>query len=132
MNPYEPKQRTGTVVRRDGREPLGLGSPVGVQAVAFDADTGRLDVAPAAPAYGTKLRWSGPKLLAAANKKVFEANVRTLHALALCIREGRPRHGGRRPEPAAAGGARRAGAATPGRLTPRHRSAPPGRPALRG
>ncbi|MGR4853936.1 hypothetical protein [Streptomyces sp. LARHCF252] len=69
MSPYEPKQRTGTVVRRDGREPLGLGSPVGVQAVAFDADTGRLDVAPAAPAYGTKLLWSGPKLLAAANKK---------------------------------------------------------------
>ena len=34
-----------------------------VQAVAFDADTGRLDVAPEAPAYGTKLRWSAPKLM---------------------------------------------------------------------
>ncbi|MGC9544198.1 hypothetical protein [Streptomyces sp. UG1] len=32
-----------------------------VQAVAFDPDTGRLDVVPAAPAYGTKLRWSTPK-----------------------------------------------------------------------
>ncbi|MET9760030.1 hypothetical protein ABZ016_13390 [Streptomyces sp. NPDC006372] len=90
----KPKRRTGTVVRRDGREPLGLGSAISmmmtergmvapaaggsvlaqfddilaaaapelaghVQAVAFDADTGRLDLA---PAYGTKLRWSAPKL----------------------------------------------------------------------
>ncbi|MEU1458616.1 hypothetical protein [Streptomyces avermitilis] len=38
-----------------------------VQAVGFDADTGRLDVVPDAPAYGTKLRWSAPKLTAAAN-----------------------------------------------------------------
>ncbi|MGW4438063.1 hypothetical protein ACWELO_20255 [Streptomyces sp. NPDC004596] len=86
----KPKPRTGTVVRRDGREPLGLGSAISmmmtergmvasaaggsvlaqfayilarprpssghVQAVAFDADIGRLDVAPDAPAYGTKLR----------------------------------------------------------------------------
>ncbi|WJY43238.1 hypothetical protein QT196_38925 (plasmid) [Streptomyces sp. P9-2B-2] len=87
----KPKRRTGTVVRRDGREPLGLGAAIGimmtergmvapaaggsvlarfddilaaaapelaghVQAVKFDADTGRLDVAPDAPAYGTKLR----------------------------------------------------------------------------
>ncbi|GGU49314.1 hypothetical protein GCM10010211_11820 [Streptomyces albospinus] len=35
------------------------------RAVAFDADTGRLDVVPDAPAYGTKLRWSAPKLIAA-------------------------------------------------------------------
>ncbi|QLJ02939.1 DUF721 domain-containing protein [Streptomyces sp. NEAU-sy36] len=53
-----------------------------VQAVAFDADIGRLDVAPDAPAYGTKLRWSAPKLVAAANHKVRGANVRTLHVLA--------------------------------------------------
>ncbi|GGW13399.1 hypothetical protein GCM10018980_72170 [Streptomyces capoamus] len=53
-----------------------------VQAVGFDADTGRLDVAPDAPAYGTKLRWSAPKLVAAANEKVRGANVRTLHVLA--------------------------------------------------
>lgn len=113
----KPKRRTGAVVRRDGREPLGLGSAISmmmtergmvapaaggsvlaqfddilaaaapelaghVQAVAFDADTGRLDVAPDAPAYGTKLRWSAPKLVAAANEKVRGANVRTLHVLA--------------------------------------------------
>ncbi|MET8168843.1 DciA family protein [Streptomyces sp. NPDC005329] len=113
----KPKQRTGTVVRRDGREPLGLGAAIGmmmtergmvapaaggsvlahfdtilaaaapelaghVQAVAFDADTGRLDVAPEAPAFGTKLRWSAPKLIAAANEKVPDANVRALHVLA--------------------------------------------------
>ncbi|MFJ2444093.1 hypothetical protein ACIOWG_27430 [Streptomyces sp. NPDC087658] len=38
--------------------------------VAFDADTGRLDVVPDAPACGTKLRWSAPKLIAAANERV--------------------------------------------------------------
>ncbi|MFE2554342.1 DUF721 domain-containing protein, partial [Streptomyces sp. NPDC059355] len=53
-----------------------------VQAVAFDADTGRLDVVPDAPAVGTKLRWSAPKLIAAANQAVPEANVRALHVLA--------------------------------------------------
>jgi hypothetical protein len=113
----KPKRRTGTAVRRDGREPLGLGAAIGmmmtergmaapaaggsvlaqfddilaaaapelaghVQAVGFDADTGRLDVAPDAPAYGTQLRWSAPKLIAAANEKVRGANVRTLHVLA--------------------------------------------------
>ncbi|MFH9296733.1 hypothetical protein [Streptomyces sp. NPDC017520] len=80
----KPKRRTTTVVRRDGREPLGLGSAIGVMmtergmaapaaggnvladfdtiltavapelagrvtAVAFDSDTGRLDVAPRHP-----------------------------------------------------------------------------------
>ncbi|KIE24732.1 hypothetical protein LK08_22890 [Streptomyces sp. MUSC 125] len=113
----KPKCRTGTVVRRDGREPLGLGAAIGmmmtergmvapaaggsvlaqfddilaaavpelagrVQAVAFDADTGRLDVAPESPAFGTKLRWSAPKLIAAASEKVPDANVRALHVLA--------------------------------------------------
>ncbi|AQW46646.1 hypothetical protein [Streptomyces violaceusniger] len=47
----------------------------------FDADTGRLDVVPDAPAYGTKLRWSAPKLIAAANAEVPGANVRSLHVL---------------------------------------------------
>ncbi|WP_413812676.1 hypothetical protein [Streptomyces sp. OE57] len=96
------KRRTGQVVRRDGREPLGLGTAITVmmtergmvapaaggdvlarfddilaaaapeltghaQAVKFDADTGRLGVVPDAPAYGTKLRWSAPQLIAAAN-----------------------------------------------------------------
>ncbi|MFH9663521.1 DciA family protein [Streptomyces sp. NPDC017248] len=109
-------RRTGTVVRRDGREPLGLGATIGmmmtergmaapaaggsvlaqfddilaaaaselaghVQTVKFDADTGRLDVAPDAPAYGTQLHWSAPKLIAAANEKVSGTNVRTLHVL---------------------------------------------------
>ncbi|MEU5161197.1 DUF721 domain-containing protein [Streptomyces sp. NPDC020875] len=53
-----------------------------VKAVAFDADTGRLDIAPDAPAVGTKLRWSAPKLIAAANEQVPKANVRVLHVLA--------------------------------------------------
>ncbi|CAK7284034.1 hypothetical protein SGPA1_22009 [Streptomyces misionensis JCM 4497] len=42
-------------------------------------DTGRLDVA---PAYGTQLRWKAPKLIAAADEKVYGANVRTVHVLA--------------------------------------------------
>jgi hypothetical protein len=113
----KPKRRTGTVLRRDGREPLGLGAAIGmmmvergmvaptaggsvlarfddilaaaapelaghVKAVKFDADTGRLDIAPDAPAYGTKLRWSAPKLIAAANEQVPGANVRALHVQA--------------------------------------------------
>ncbi|MFJ6785598.1 DciA family protein [Streptomyces yangpuensis] len=113
----KPKQRTTTVVRRDGLEPLALGAAIGmmmtergmalpaaggsvladfdailtaavpelagrVQAVKFNADTGRLDVVPGAPAVGTKLRWSAPKLIEAANQAVPEANVRTLHVLA--------------------------------------------------
>ncbi|MFF9690515.1 DUF721 domain-containing protein [Streptomyces sp. NPDC014623] len=113
----KPKRRTTTGVRRDGREPLGLGSAISrmmtergmvapaaggsvlasfdtilaavvpelagrVQAVAFDAETGRLDVVPDAPVVGTQLRWSAPKLVAAANKRVRGANVRALHVLA--------------------------------------------------
>ncbi|GGU11131.1 DciA family protein [Streptomyces lateritius] len=112
----KPKRRTGTTLRRDGREPLGLGAAITmmmterglvtpaaggsvlaqwetilaaaapelaghVQAVKFDADTGRLDVASDAPAYGTKLRWIAPRLVATANKKVPGANVRSLHVL---------------------------------------------------
>ncbi|MFF5435189.1 DciA family protein [Streptomyces griseofuscus] len=111
------KRRTTAVVRRDGREPLGLSAAIGmmmtergmaapiaggsvladfdailaaaapelaghIQAVGFDADTGRLDVAPDAPAYGTQLRWSAPKLITAANERVQGANVRALHVLA--------------------------------------------------
>ncbi|WP_318206181.1 hypothetical protein [Streptomyces sp. SCL15-4] len=52
-----------------------------VQAVKSDADTGRLDVAPDAPACGTELRWSAPKLIAVANETVPGANVRALHVL---------------------------------------------------
>ncbi|WP_052489387.1 DUF721 domain-containing protein [Streptomyces sp. 150FB] len=112
----KPRRRTQTV-RRDGREPLGLGAAIQMmmterglaapaaggsvlacwddivratvpelaehgRAVRFDADTGRLDVAPANPAYGTKLRWSAPRLITEANKRVPGANVRTPHVLA--------------------------------------------------
>ncbi|MEU0214847.1 DUF721 domain-containing protein [Streptomyces sp. NPDC006265] len=121
----KPKRRTGTVVRRDGREPLGLGAAIGMmmtergmvtpaaggsvlaqfddilaaaapeltghaRAVAFDADTGRLDVVPDAPAYGTKLRWSAPKLIAAANETMPGANVRALHVLAPAAMKASP------------------------------------------
>ncbi|MFF3864101.1 DUF721 domain-containing protein [Streptomyces sp. NPDC002209] len=113
----KPKRRTTTVVRRDGREPLGLGSAIGVmmaergmvapvaggsvladfdavlaaavpeltgraRAIAFDVGSGRLDVVPEAPAYGTQLRWSAPKLIATANERVPGANIRSLHVLA--------------------------------------------------
>lgn len=113
----QPKRRTTTAVRRDGREPLGLGSAISmmmtergmaapaaggnvlaafdtilaaaapelagrVKAVAFGAGTGRLDVVPDLPAAATQLRWSAPKLVAAANEKVPGANVRALHVLA--------------------------------------------------
>lgn len=53
-----------------------------MKAVAFDAETGRLDVAPDIPAAGTHLRWSAPKLVTAANERVRGANVRALHVLA--------------------------------------------------
>lgn len=133
----KPKRRTTTVVRRDGREPLGLGSAISrmmtergmvapaaggsvlahfdtilaaavpelaghAQAVAFDADTGRLDVAPEAPAYGTKLRWSAPKLIAAANEKVPDANVRALHVLAPASMKTDQAADDQAPRPAAA------------------------------
>ncbi|WEH43992.1 DciA family protein [Streptomyces sp. AM 2-1-1] len=121
----KPKRRTTTVVRRDGREPLGLGSAISrmltergmtapaaggtvlaqfdtilaavapelaerVQAVAFDADTGRLDIVPATPAAATKLRWTAPKLSAAANAQVPGANVRTVHVLPPAPATARP------------------------------------------
>ncbi|MFB8020756.1 DUF721 domain-containing protein [Streptomyces rubiginosohelvolus] len=109
----KPKRRTTTAVRREGREPLGLGSAISqmmtergmsapavggsvltdfdtilaavvpelagrVHAVAFDAGSGRLDVVPDLPAH---LRWSTPKLVAAANERMRGANVRVLHVL---------------------------------------------------
>ncbi|MFC9035121.1 DUF721 domain-containing protein [Streptomyces arboris] len=87
----KPKRRTTTAVRRDGREPLGLGSAINrmmtergmaapaaggsvlahfdtilaavapelagrARGMAFDAETGRLDVVPDAPVVGTQLR----------------------------------------------------------------------------
>ncbi|SDE33185.1 Protein of unknown function [Streptomyces sp. LaPpAH-199] len=53
-----------------------------VTAVAFDAETGRLDVVPGLPGAATQLRWSAPKLIAAAKEKVPAANVRALNVLA--------------------------------------------------
>ncbi|MFE2498830.1 DUF721 domain-containing protein [Streptomyces scopuliridis] len=50
--------------------------------MAFDADTGRLDAVPDAPACGTKLRWSTPQLIAGANERVPGTNVRAPHVLA--------------------------------------------------
>ncbi|KUN75363.1 DciA family protein [Streptomyces griseoruber] len=119
----KPKRSRIQVVRRDGRDPLGLGTAITmmmtergmvtpaaggsvlarfgdilaaaapelaghVQAVAFDADTGRLDVAPEAPAYGTKLRWSAPKLISAINTTVPDANVSTLNVLSPTSKTG--------------------------------------------
>lgn len=117
----KPKRRTGTAVRRDGREPLGLGAAISmmlterglvapaaggsvlaqwetilaaaapelaghVTAVKFDADTGRLDVAPDAPAYATKTRWSASKLIEAANRAASGVNVRTVNVLSPATR----------------------------------------------
>ncbi|MFI5987496.1 DUF721 domain-containing protein [Streptomyces sp. NPDC051555] len=53
-----------------------------VEAVAFNADNGRLDLVPNTPACGTQLRWNAPKLITTANEKVPGANVRALHVLA--------------------------------------------------
>ncbi|MFI8326365.1 hypothetical protein [Streptomyces sp. NPDC085529] len=61
-----------------------------VQAVKFDADTGRLDVIPDAPAYGTKVRWIAPQLVAAVNEKAPGANVRTLYVLPPAPRKAGP------------------------------------------
>ncbi|MDV9193225.1 DciA family protein [Streptomyces sp. SR27] len=113
----KPKRRTGTALRRDGREPLGLGAAISmmmterglaapaaggsvlaqwetilaaaapelagrVKATAFDEESGRLDVVPDAPAYGTKVRWIAPRLIEAANSAVPDANVRAVCVLA--------------------------------------------------
>ncbi|MFF9425595.1 DciA family protein [Streptomyces sp. NPDC014746] len=53
-----------------------------VKATGFDEESGRLDVAPDAPAYGTKVRWIAPRLIEAANGAVPEANVRAVRVLA--------------------------------------------------
>ncbi|MCZ4101033.1 DciA family protein [Streptomyces sp. H39-C1] len=134
----KPKRRTGTAVRRDGREPLGLGSAIGmmmtergmvapaaggsvlaqfeailaaaapelagrVKATAFDVDSGRLDVVPDAPAVGTQLRWSAPKLIAAANAVVSGANVRAVHVLAPAPVKAGPDTAPAAPDPQPAG-----------------------------
>ncbi|MGA5498749.1 DUF721 domain-containing protein [Streptomyces cinereoruber] len=130
----KPKRRTGTALRRDGREPLGLGAAITmmmterglvapaaggsilaqwdtiltaaapelaghVRAVAVDEESGRLDVVPDAPAYGTKVRWIAPKLIAAANQAVPGANIRAVYVLAPAARAATTA-----TSPAAAGG----------------------------
>ncbi|MFD3976184.1 DciA family protein [Streptomyces cyaneofuscatus] len=70
-----------------------------VQAVAFDAETGRLDVVPDLPAAGTQLRWSAPKLIAAANERVPGANVRALHVLAPAPAKAGPATAASEPAP---------------------------------
>lgn len=103
-----------------------------VRAVAFDVETGRLDVVPDAPARGTQLRWSAPKLIAAAKRDGVRRERPRPARPGARTGEGRPRHG-RRTGPAA-GRARRAGAAadSAGGLPPGPRSAPPGRAAVPG
>ncbi|MFF8513220.1 DUF721 domain-containing protein [Streptomyces sp. NPDC015492] len=53
-----------------------------VRAVAYDEESGRLDVVPDAPAYATQARWCAPKLLVAANEAVPGANIRGVYVLA--------------------------------------------------
>ncbi|MFE6727843.1 DciA family protein [Streptomyces californicus] len=130
----KPKRRTTTVVRRVGREPLGLGAAIGmmmtergmaapaagenaladfdttlaavgpelagrVTAVAFDAQSGRLDVVPDLPAAATHLRWSAPKLIAAAKEKMPGANIRALHVLAPAPVKAAPATAAAEPSP---------------------------------
>ncbi|MFD5208586.1 hypothetical protein ACFWNF_16850 [Streptomyces anulatus] len=70
-----------------------------VQAVAFDAETGRLDVVPDLPAAGAQLRWSAPKLVAAANERVRGTNVRALHVLAPAPVKAGPATAAAKPAP---------------------------------
>ncbi|MFE3865687.1 hypothetical protein ACFXPT_35475 [Streptomyces goshikiensis] len=70
-----------------------------VQAVAFDAGTGCLDAVPDAPAVGTKLRWSTPKLIAAANETVSKANVRAPHIPVLAPEKAGPAAAATDPAP---------------------------------
>ncbi|MEV7381862.1 hypothetical protein [Streptomyces lydicus] len=70
------------------------------QAVKFDAGTGRLDVA---PVYGTKLRWSTPKLIAAEQRAGARRERPHPARPAARARADWPRHGGRRSGPAVGG-----------------------------
>lgn len=70
-----------------------------VQAVAFDAETGRLDVVPDLPAAGAQLRWSAPKLVAAANERVRGTNVCALHVLAPAPAKAGPATAAAKPAP---------------------------------
>ncbi|WNI20263.1 DUF721 domain-containing protein [Actinacidiphila sp. ITFR-21] len=52
-----------------------------VKAVAFDADTGRLDLLPDSPAYATQLRMSTARLVAMANQVAGREAVRSIRVL---------------------------------------------------
>ncbi|MEW1724311.1 DciA family protein [Streptomyces sp. NPDC093109] len=112
------KRRTGTTVRRDGREPTGFAAVLQglmadrawdipaaggsilaqwpdiaaglspklaahVQAVAFHAETGQLDLRPDSPAYATQLRLISSRIVTAANDAVGTQAVRTVRVLAV-------------------------------------------------
>ncbi|MFJ3497819.1 hypothetical protein ACIPPJ_30100 [Streptomyces sp. NPDC086091] len=96
--------------------------------MGFDADTGRLDAVPDAPAYGTQLRWIAPKLITAANEKVPDANVRALHVLAPVSMKADQAAADPALRPAAAVAPVAPDAAS--QVPPRDRGAPPGRAAV--
>ncbi|MGY4966603.1 DciA family protein [Streptomyces sp. 900105245] len=54
-----------------------------VQAVAFHAETGQLDLRPDSPAYATQLRLISSRIVAAANEAVGAQAVRTVHVLSV-------------------------------------------------
>ncbi|GAA5708134.1 MULTISPECIES: DciA family protein [Streptomyces] len=108
----QPKPRTTRVVRRDGREPMGLGAAISalvterawelpaagaslrarweaiapdfghVVAVGCDADSGRLTVCPESAAWATKLRLEQARVVEAANESAGRTVVRGLRILA--------------------------------------------------
>ncbi|MER5501280.1 hypothetical protein ABT096_29325 [Streptomyces sp. NPDC002561] len=51
------------------------------RAIRFDPEPGRMGTGPDAPACATKLRWTAPRLVAAANDEVPDANARAVHVL---------------------------------------------------
>ncbi|MFF3432182.1 hypothetical protein [Streptomyces sp. NPDC002602] len=73
-----------------------------MKATAFDVESGCLDVVPDAPAVGTQLRWSAPKLIAAANATVSGGLVRTLRVQAPAPVKGSPATAAATPTPAPA------------------------------
>nr|CAA51962.1 TRA3 [Streptomyces prasinus] len=79
------KQRPVRTVRRDGREPMGLGAAIGALvtelAVSYDPDSGRLTVCPESAAWATKARLEQTRVIAAANEAAGRAVVRALRIL---------------------------------------------------
>ncbi|MGC5400767.1 DciA family protein [Streptomyces sp. DT20] len=131
------KRRTGTAVRRDGREPSGFAAVLQglmadrawdipaaggsildqwpdiaaalspklaahVQAVAFHAETGQLDLRPDSPAYATQLRLISSRIVTAANDAVGTQAVRTVRVLVVGATAPAPREPAAAPKPAAA------------------------------